>query len=335
MATRPVEKDGVDNSAAAPALDDLTAMSDLSPAAAASLLELASLVKARPADFRTALAGKQIVLFFEKPSFRTRLTFESGIYSLGGHAMFVDQLTSRIGEREPLSDMAHNLERWVDAMVLRTFEHRTVTELARFASIPVINALSNHEHPCQALADFLTLSEKFGDLSKVRLAYVGDGNNVAHSLMLGAALFGCHIAVATPKGFEPSAEVLAAAYQIATETGATIQVVNDPVEAVKGADAVYTDVWASMGQEAEIVERARVFVGFKVTPELFANAAPGAVFMHCLPAHRGEEVEAAVIDSPSSVVFDQAENRLHVQKAILLQLLGGGVRRFPARSFNV
>jgi ornithine carbamoyltransferase len=334
MATRPVEKDVIDHAIPPPFLSDLTAMSDLSPAAGEGLLELATLVKARPADFRTALAGKQIVLFFEKPSFRTRLTFESGIYSLGGHAMFVDQLTSRMGEREPLSDMAHNLERWVDALVLRTFEHNTVTELARFSSIPVINALSDYEHPCQALADYLTLREKFGDLTKVRLAYVGDGNNVAHSLVLGAALFGCHIVVGTPKGFEPRAEVLAEAREIAAETGATIEVVNDPVEAVKGANAVYTDVWASMGQEEEIAERARVFAGFRVTPELFANAAPEAVFMHCLPAHRGEEVEAAVIDSPASVVFDQAENRLHIQKAILLQLLGGGVRRFPSRSFN-
>jgi ornithine carbamoyltransferase len=328
MATRSVEKD-------APALSDLTAMSDLTPADAHGLLELAALVKARPADFRSALAGKQIVLFFEKPSFRTRLTFESGIYSLGGHAMFVDQLTSRIGEREPVCDMAHNLERWVDALVLRTFEHSTVTELARFASIPVINALSDYEHPCQALADFLTLREKFGDLTHVHLAYVGDGNNVAHSLMLGAALFGSHIVVGTPKGFEPKAEVLALAQEIAAGTGATIKVVNDPVEAVKGADAIYTDVWASMGQESEIAERARIFAGFKVTQDMLSNAAPGAVFMHCLPAHRGEEVEAAVIDSPASVVFDQAENRLHIQKAILLQLLGGGARRFPTRSFNV
>jgi ornithine carbamoyltransferase len=333
MATRPVEKNAENNAAPAPVLSDLTAMSDLIPAEAHGLLELAALVKARPADFRTALAGKQIVLFFEKPSFRTRLTFESGIYSLGGHAMFVDQLTSRIGEREPISDMAHNLERWVDALVLRTFSHATVTELARFASIPVINALSDYEHPCQALADFLTLREKFGDLSHVRMAYVGDGNNVSHSLLLGAALLGCHIAVGTPKGFEPRAEVVARAQKIAAETGATIEVTNDPVEAVKGANAVYTDVWASMGQESEIAERARIFASFRVTPELFGKAAPEAVFMHCLPAHRGEEVEAAVIDSPASVVFDQAENRLHIQKAILLQLLGGGVRRLPARSF--
>ena len=335
MATRPVEKNAINEPLTPPVLSDLTSMSDLTPDSAAALLELAALVKSRPADFRTALAGKQIVLFFEKPSFRTRLTFESGIYSLGGHAMFVDQLTSRIGEREPINDMAHNLERWVDALVLRTFAHATVTELARFSSIPVINALSDYEHPCQALADFLTLSETFGDLRKVHLAYVGDGNNVAHSLMLGAALFGSHITVGTPRGYEPRAEVLAAALEIAAETGATVKVVNDPVEAVKGADAVYTDVWASMGQEEEIAERARIFAGFRVTPELFANAAPGAVFMHCLPAHRGEEVDAAVIDAPASVVFDQAENRLHIQKAILLQLLGAGTRRFPTRSFNV
>ena len=322
MATHTVDQDVFDN-----ALTDLTAMSDLTPAMAGELLELAALVKARPGDFRAALAGKQIVLFFEKPSFRTRLTFESGIYSLGGHAMFVDQLTSRIGEREPISDMAHNLERWVDALVVRTFEHNTVTELARYSSIPVINALSDYEHPCQALADFLTLREKFGDLSKVRLAYVGDGNNVAHSLMLAAALFGAHIVVGTPKGYEPSPEVLAKANALAAETGATIEVVNDPVEAVKGADAVYTDVWASMGQEAETSERARIFAAYKVTPKLFAHAGEDAVFMHCLPAHRGEEVEAAVIDSPASVVFDQAENRLHVQKAIITKLVASKKRR--------
>ena len=335
MATRPVEENKLAGEAVAmPApLTDLTSMADLTPAMAEGLLELAALVKSRPAEFRQALAGKQIVLFFEKPSFRTRLTFESGIYSLGGHAMFVDQLTSRIGEREPISDMAHNLERWVDALVLRTFAHATVTGLAEHASIPVINALSDYEHPCQALADFLTLTEKFGALTKVKLAYVGDGNNVAHSLMLAAALFGSHITVGTPKGYEPQAEVLELARKIAAGTGATIQVVNDPVAAVEGADAVYTDVWASMGQEAETAERARIFHAFRVTPELFAHAAGGAVFMHCLPAHRGEEVEAAVIDSPASVVFDQAENRLHVQKAILLQLLGGAARRQPARSF--
>jgi len=337
MGSRPAAKNSInrsasDNTAPPRTLTDLTSIGDLTPAEAQGLLELATLVKARPGDFRTALAGKQIVLFFEKPSFRTRLTFESGIFALGGHAMFVDQLTSRIGEREPISDMAHNLERWVDALVLRTFSHETVTELARYASIPVINALSDHEHPCQALADFLTLREKFGDLTQVRLTYVGDGNNVAHSLMLCAALFGSRIVVGTPKGYEPSEKVLAQAREIAAKTGASIEVVNDPVEAVKGADAVYTDVWASMGQESETAERARIFSPYRVTPELMAHAAEGAVFMHCLPAHRGEEVEGAVIDSPASVVFDQAENRLHIQKAILMHLLGAAIRRQPARS---
>jgi ornithine carbamoyltransferase len=328
-----VEKASDNSAASVPVLTDLTSMSDLTPAEAHGLMELAALVKARPADFRTALTGKQIVMFFEKPSFRTRLTFESGIYALGGQAMFVDQLTSRIGEREPVSDMAHNLERWVDAVVVRVFSHSTVTDLARYASIPVINALSDHEHPCQALADFMTLRERFGDLSQVRLTYVGDGNNVCHSLMLGSALFGCHFVAGTPAGYEPEASVTALAREIAAKTGATIELMHDPVKAVSGANAVYTDVWASMGQEAETTERARIFADFRVTPELFSHTAPGAVFMHCLPAHRGEEVEAEVIDSASSVVFDQAENRLHIQKAILLQLLGGGVRRFPARSF--
>jgi ornithine carbamoyltransferase len=345
MPTRPAEKSASHRSASnhaednpaslpefGPALSDLTSIADLTSAQAHGLLELAALVKARPGDFRTALAGKQIVLFFEKPSFRTRLTFESGVYALGGHAMFVDQLTSRIGEREPISDMAHNLERWVHALVLRTFSHETVTELARFGSIPVINALSDYEHPCQALADFLTLREKFGDLSQIRLAFVGDGNNVAHSLMLCTALFGGRITVGTPKGYEPRADVVAKARELASQTGATIELCNDPVQAVTGADAVYTDVWASMGQESETAERARIFTPFRVTPELFAHAAPGAVFMHCLPAHRGEEVESAVIDSPASVVFDQAENRLHIQKAILMQLLGADIRRAPARS---
>jgi ornithine carbamoyltransferase len=331
MATRPVGK-GTGNTAATPQLTDLTSMNDLTPALAQGLLELGALVKARPGDFRSSLAGKQIVLFFEKPSFRTRLTFESGIFALGGHAVFVDSLTSRIGEREPVSDMAHNLERWLDAMVVRVFSHTTVTDLARFASIPVINALSDYEHPCQALADYMTLKEKFGDLTNVRLAYVGDGNNVCHSLMLGAALFGSHFVAGTPKGYEPRADVVELARQIAAGTGATIELKSDPVKAVAGADAVYTDVWTSMGQEKETEERLRNFVPFRVTPELMAHAAEGAVFMHCLPAHRGEEVEAAVIDSPASVVFDQAENRLHIQKAILLHLLGGGARRSPARS---
>jgi len=308
---------------------DLSSICDFTPTEVEAVLDLTALIKARPADFRGALAGKQIVLFFEKPSLRTRLTFEAGITSLGGTSFFVDQTASRLGAREPLSDIAHNLERWVDGVVLRTFAHETVTGMAQHASIPVINALSDHEHPCQALADYFTLQEHFGDLKNVHLTYVGDGNNVAHSLMLTAACTGSHITVATPKGYEPNPKVVAQAVKIAAITGGTVTITNDPVAGVTGANAVYTDVWASMGQEQEAADRARIFAPFQINEQLFSHTAPGAVFMHCLPAHRGEEVTAGVIDSAHSVVFDEAENRLHVQKAIMLLLLGGGMGRIP------
>ncbi len=301
---------------------DLISIHDFTPQEIASVLELAIQIKASPRDFRKALDGKQIVLFFEKDSLRTRLTFESGITSLGGTSFFVDQKASRLGAREPLSDVAHNLERWVDGVVLRTFAHETVTKMAEYASIPVINALSDHEHPCQALADFQTLKEKFGNLKSVKLAYVGDGNNVAHSLLLAAASVGATIAVATPVGYEPNSAVVADALAIAAKTGARVEVVHDPVAAVKNANAVYTDVWASMGQEAEAEARKKIFAPYQVNEPLFAHADKNAVFMHCLPAHRGDEVTGAVIDSSRSVVFDEAENRLHVQKAILVTLLG-------------
>jgi ornithine carbamoyltransferase len=311
---------------------DLVSIQDFEPDELDCALQLASAMKMRPADYRGTLVGKQVVLFFEKPSLRTRLTFETGINSLGGVSFFVDQTQSRLGARESLSDVAHNLERWIDGVVLRTFAHETVTEMARHASIPVINALSEKEHPCQAMADMLTLQEQFGDLNNVRLAYVGDGNNVAHSLMLAAASLGASISVATPEGYEPSAKIVEAAERIAASTGSTIRVGNDAREAVSGADAVYTDVWASMGQEDEAAERRRMFMPFQVNQKLFSQAANHAVFLHCLPAHRGDEVTASVIDSPRSVVFDQAENRLHIQKAIMVLLLEGGVHRFPPRS---
>jgi ornithine carbamoyltransferase len=310
--------------------EDLISINDLGPTGVAAVLDLAALIKARPEDFRGALSGKQIVMFFEKPSLRTRLTFEAGITSLGGHAFFVDQTASRIDARESLNDIAHNLERWVDGIVLRTFAHATVTGMAEHASIPVINALSELEHPCQALADYLTLQEKFGDLHNVKLAYVGDGNNVAHSLLLTAACLGSTIRVATPEGYGPKTEIVKQAKEIAASTGATIQVLTDIKKAVAGADAIYTDVWASMGQESEAAQRKQIFGGYQVNDKLFALAAPHALFMHCLPAHRGEEVTDDVIDSARSVVFDQAENRLHVQKAILLMLLGGSIHRFNA-----
>jgi len=248
--------------------------------------------------------------------------------------MFVDQSQSRLDARETLSDIAHNLERWVDVIVLRTFAQETIEGMARFASVPVINALSDLEHPCQAFADFFTLQEKFDDLRNVHLAYVGDGNNMAHSLMLAAASVGSKITLACPNGYLPQKEISEAALAIAAQTGAQIAITEHPIAAVMGADAVYTDVWASMGQESEAAERAEIFAPYQVNQELLAHAAPGAVFMHCLPAHRGMEVTADVLDSPRSIAFDQAENRLHIQKAILLTLLGGDARRGPSRSHH-
>lgn len=312
---------------------DLISVRDFSPEEIKWLFQLTRSLKKKPADFRDALAGKQIVLFFEKASLRTRLTFEAGMASMGGAAFFVDQTRSRLDDREPICDVAHNVERWVNGVVLRTFDHATVLEMAQYASIPVINALSDVEHPCQALADFFTLQEKFSDLRQVRLAYVGDGNNVAHSLMLAGASVGARVSIATPKGYAPNKEITQAAQAIAAETGGEVRLMQDPSEAVAGADAVYTDVWTSMGQEDEAAKRKKIFASYQVNEAMMAQAAPHAVFMHCLPAHRGEEVAASLMDAPQSVVFDQAENRMHVQKAILLLLLGGGdVRRAPARS---
>ncbi len=311
---------------------DLVSIADLSTEEIYSLLDLAGAMKANPAAFRGVLAGKQLVLFFEKPSLRTRLTFEAGMNSLGGVSFFVDQTASRLGAREPLDDVAHNLERWIDGVVLRTFAHETVSQMATFASIPVINALSDHEHPCQALADLMTIQEKFGELRNVKITYVGDGNNVAHSLMLAAASVGATITVGTPKGYEPEAEVLSVAKAIAAKTHGRVKVTNDPIAAVSDADVVYTDVWASMGQESQAAERQKIFAPFQVNDELMSHAAEHAVFLHCLPAHRGDEVASSVVDGPHSVVFDQAENRLHIQKAILVMLMGGGAYRFPRRS---
>jgi len=314
---------------------DLISIRDLGPIDVEAIFDLAGLMKSRPVDFREVLAGKQIVMFFEKPSLRTRVTFEAGMASLGGLAIFVDQTNGRLDAREKLSDIAHNLERWVDGIVLRTFSHATVTGMAEHSSIPVINALSDLEHPCQALADYFTLQERFGDLKKIQLAYVGDGNNVAHSLLLACACIGSKIRVATPLGFAPDRQIVAAAQAMAGKTGAGIELLTDPREAVRGADAIYTDAWASMGQEQEADERARIFPPYQVNDELVALAAPQAVVMHCLPAHRGEEITDRVIDSERSIVFDQAESRLHVQKAILTLLLDRGKNRLPVRSAHV
>ncbi len=302
---------------------DLLSIQDLSPSDVEGIFDLTKAIKARPAMFRTALAGKQFVMMFEKPSLRTRVTFEAGINALGGHALFME-CPGGIEKREKIADVARNLERWVQGVVLRTFKHSTVTGMAANAGIPVINALTDREHPCQALADYFTLEEKFGEVKKLKLAFVGDGNNVAHSLMLTAANLGGHFAVATPAGYGPAPDLVEAARKIASRTGATIEIGNDPQAAATGADAVYTDVWASMGQESEAEERQAIFLPFQVNAELMAQAAAHAVFMHCLPAHRGDEVTDEVLDSPQSVVYDQAENRLHVQNAILVLLAGAG-----------
>ncbi|HWG49066.1 MAG TPA: ornithine carbamoyltransferase [Candidatus Acidoferrales bacterium] len=305
---------------------DLCSIADFSTVEIAALMKLAHEVKADPAKYRWALDAKQMVMFFEKASLRTRLTFETAINTLGGNAIFVDQTQSPLGERESLADMARNLERWVSVIVLRTYAHDTITEMAQYAACPVINALSDLEHPCQALADFMTLEQRFGTAKELKFTYVGDGNNVCHSLMLMAAQLGAHCTIGSPKKYTPKVEVVAQARAIANETGGSVNVVNDPVIAVTGADAVYTDVCTSMGFEHEVTKRAPIFKPYQVNEQLMANAAPHAVFMHCLPAHRNAEVTDAVLDGPQSVVFDQAENRMHAQKALLLLLLGGAAK---------
>lgn len=302
---------------------DICSIADFTANEIAAVLQLAHKVKATPGDYRWALDAKQLVMFFEKASLRTRLTFETAINTLGGSAIFVDQTQSPLGERESLYDMAHNLERWASVLVLRTYAHDTITDLAQYASIPVINALSDLEHPCQALADFMTLQERFGSLAGMHFTYVGDGNNVCHSLMLTAAQLGMHFTVATPRNYAPKAELVALARSIGNITGANISVINDPIAAVTSTDVVYTDICTSMGFEHEATKRAPIFKLYQVNEALMAHAAPHAVFMHCLPAHRNAEVTDAVLDGPQSVVFDQAENRMHAQKALMLLLLGG------------
>jgi ornithine carbamoyltransferase len=267
------------------------------------------------------MQGKTLALVFEKPSLRTRVAFEAGMTQLGGHASYLSANDIDMGGRESVPDVAYNLSRWVQAVAARVFKHTTVEELARHASIPVINALSDREHPCQALADLLTLRERFGRLHGVRLAYVGDGNNVCHSLMLLGATLGVNVAVACPPDYRPDPEIVEQAERLADQYDATITISADPGEVVAGADAVYTDVWTSMGQEHEAARRRPAFQPYQVNAELMARARSDTLFMHCLPAHRGEEVMAEVIDGPNSVVFEQAENRLHIQKALILTLL--------------
>ena len=270
-------------------------------------------------------------MIFEKPSLRTRVTFDVAMQEMGGHAVFLDFADSPLGEREDIVDVARNLELWMDAIVARTFGHESIELLAEASTVPVINGLSDFSHPCQAMADYLTLREIFGEFRGLKLAYVGDGNNTLHSLIEGAALAGIHLAVATPPGYEPDAALVARAQQTARRSGARIDVGNHLASAVRGASAVYTDTWASMGQEAEQTQRARDFAAYQVNEALMARARPGARFMHCLPAHRGQEVAAGVIDSDISLVYRQAENRLHAQKAVLAALILGNTRERGAQ----
>ncbi len=282
------------------------------------LLDLAAEVKLAPQDYAHSLDGKSIALLFEKPSLRTRLTFEIAIRELGGGSVFCD---GPIGVREPLKDVARNLDRWVYGIVARVFSQATVEGLAEWSRVPVINALTDLYHPCQALADMQTLREHFGRFKGLKLTFVGDGNNVAHSLMLSALRLGMDFSLACPPGYLPNPDIVAQAEALAAISGAALQITNDPGQALDGAYAVYTDVWASMGQEQEAVKRKKAFRDYQVNDTLFALARPDAVFMHCLPAKRGEEVTDSVMESPRSVVFDQAENRLHAQKALLLMML--------------
>jgi ornithine carbamoyltransferase len=297
---------------------DLLRDLDLTNDELVSLLELASDVKRRPAEYAHALAGKSVALLFEKPSLRTRLTFELAIKQVGGESVFCE---GPIGGREPLKDVARNLDRWVNGIVARVFSQDTAEELARWSAAPVINALSDLYHPCQALADVQTIRERFGELKGRKLTFVGDGNNVAHSLMVTAIRLGMDFTLGCPEGFLPNPEVVAQAEGLAAVSGAALVITHDVAQALSGTHAVYTDVWTSMGQERESARRKKAFHAFQVNEELFSRARPDAIFMHCLPARRGEEVTDGVMEGERSVVFDQAENRLHAQKALLLMML--------------
>lgn len=300
---------------------DFLSIHDLTPYQFSQTMDLAREIKEKPHRFKDRLKDKILAMIFEKPSLRTRVTFEAGMLQLGGEAIYLAPSDIQMGTRETPYDVGKNLERWVDALMIRTFSHQIAVDLATASNIPVINALTDLLHPCQAMADFFTLKEKLGDLANTKLAYIGDGNNVCHSLLFAAAKAGSKMTVSTPVGFEPDLEILEQAKQDGQKTGFQVELTSDPYEALQQADAVYTDVWASMGQESEKEKRAQIFSSYQVNRELMNQAKEDALFMHCLPAHRGEEVTDEILDSQRSIVFDQAENRLHVQKAIMLLLI--------------
>jgi ornithine carbamoyltransferase len=301
--------------------NDFVSIRDFTPNEIREFIELGWLIKSNPGLFAGSLRGQTLALIFEKPSLRTRVSFDVGIHQLGGFSLYLSPAEISLGKRESVYDVAKNLERMVQGIMIRTFAHDIVEQMAEHARIPIINGLTDYSHPCQAMADYLTMLELKGEVAGLKVAYVGDGNNVAHSLMFAGAQLGSHVWIATPPKYEPDPTAIAWATERGCTTGGTCTVTKDPVEAVRGADVVYTDVWASMGREEEKEEREKIFRPYQVNRELFQHAKSDAIFMHCLPAHRGDEVTVEVIDSVHSVVFQQAENRLHAQKAIMLELM--------------
>ena len=298
-------------------------MKDVTPDELKLALSTAASVKREPDKYKSAFAGKTLAMIFQKPSLRTRVSFEAGMTQMGGHAIYLGPTDISIGKRETTEDIALVLSRYVNIIMARVFGHDIVVDLAKSATVPVINGLSDHEHPCQVLADLQTIVERRGKLAGLTFAYVGDGNNMTHSLMLGGALAGMSVVSVNPPGYEPAKEVVADAQRIGQTSGAKISVTNDLAQGIKGVDVIYTDVWASMGMEHDAENRKAKFVPYQVNEKVLAQANRDCVVLHCLPAHRGEEITDSVLDGPSSIVLDQAENRLHAQKAVILQLLGG------------
>jgi ornithine carbamoyltransferase len=301
---------------------DFLSIRDFSSREIWHFMDLARDIKANPKGYAESLKGKALAMLFEKPSLRTRVTFDVGIHQLGGFSLYLSPAEINLGKRESVYDVAKNLERMVQGVMIRTFAHEIVERMAEFASIPIINGLTDYSHPCQAMADYLTMLEVRGKVAGFKVVFVGDGNNVAHSLMFAGAQLGAHVWVATPPGYEPKKDAVAWAQERGAETGGTCTITNDAAEAATEADVIYTDVWASMGQETEADTRRKIFAPYQVNGALFGRAKADAIFLHCLPAHRGDEVTDEVIDSPRSVVFQEAENRLHAQKAIMLELMG-------------
>ncbi|HUN80210.1 MAG TPA: ornithine carbamoyltransferase [Phycisphaerae bacterium] len=300
----------------------LASMKDLTPDELTLVLDTAAAMKKNPAEFRSKFAGKTLAMIFQKPSLRTRVSFEAGMTQMGGHAIYLAPTDISIGQRETTEDIAQVLSRFVDIIMARTFGHDIVTDLAKYSRVPVINGLSDYEHPCQILADLQTIRERKGKLAGLKWTYCGDGNNVAHSIMLGGALAGMHVNIIAPKGYHPRPEVLTDSQAIAKKTGGSVTVTDEMPAAVKSSDVLYTDVWASMGQEAEAAARKKIFAGYTIDMKVLSLANPDCVLLHCLPAHYGDEITYDVTRTKNSAIFDEAENRLHAQKALMLLLAG-------------